>query len=124
MRMKVFFSVFFCAQLILASAASTAPEHSVARQWNEVLLEAIRHDFARPTVHARNLFHTSVTLYDAWAVYNNHSPFLLGQNAGGTETDFSGVAIPADRFAASCEAMSYAAYRLLSHRFAAAPRLV
>ena len=42
MRMKVFFSVFFCAQLILASAASTAPEHSVARQWNEVLLEAIR----------------------------------------------------------------------------------
>ena len=31
---------------------------SVARIWNEVLLEAIRNDFARPTVHARNLWHT------------------------------------------------------------------
>ena len=28
------------------------PEHSVARRWNEVLLECIRNDFARPTVHA------------------------------------------------------------------------
>ena len=29
-------------------------EHSVARQWNEELLEAIRNDLARPTVHARS----------------------------------------------------------------------
>ena len=40
---------------------------SVARQWNEVLLEAIRNDFARPTVHARNLCHVSAAMYDAWA---------------------------------------------------------
>ncbi len=31
----------------------------VARQWNDLLLEAIRNDYARPTVHARNLFHVS-----------------------------------------------------------------
>ena len=36
--------------------------HSVARQWNEVLLECIRNDKARPTVHARNLFHTSAAM--------------------------------------------------------------
>ena len=40
---------------------------SVARQWNELLLESIRNDFARPTVHARNLFHTSAAMWDAWS---------------------------------------------------------
>ncbi len=40
-------------------------QHSIARQWNEMVLEAIRADFARPTVHARNLFHTSAAMYDA-----------------------------------------------------------
>ena len=48
-------------------------QHSVARQWNEVLLESIRDDFARPTVHARNLFHTSVLLYDAWATFESNA---------------------------------------------------
>ncbi|TNF31616.1 MAG: hypothetical protein EP314_00730, partial [Bacteroidetes bacterium] len=47
-----------------------AQQHSVARRWNEVLLEAIRNDYARPTIHARNLFHTSVALYDGWAVFD------------------------------------------------------
>ncbi|WNH08384.1 hypothetical protein [Thalassobellus suaedae] len=41
------------------------PRKSVARLWNEALLDAIRRDYARPTVHARNLFHTSVAMYDA-----------------------------------------------------------
>ena len=49
---------------LLLSAGSAAAQHSVARQWNEALLAAIRIDFARPTVHARNLFHTSIALYD------------------------------------------------------------
>ena len=31
------------------------PNLSIARNWNEALLFAIRNDFARPTVHARNL---------------------------------------------------------------------
>ena len=43
---------------------------SVARQWNEVLLQSIREDYARPTVHARNLFHSSVAMWDAWAAYD------------------------------------------------------
>ena len=46
-------------------------QHTVARQWNEVLLESIRSDFARPPVHARNLFHISMAMYDAWAVYDD-----------------------------------------------------
>ena len=45
--------------------------YSIARLWNEVLLEAIRNDLARPTVHARNLFHTSAAIYDAWSIVNS-----------------------------------------------------
>jgi len=48
--------------------AQSEREHSVAREWNEVLLTAIRNDFARPTVHARNLFHISSAMYDAWCL--------------------------------------------------------
>ena len=47
-----------------------AQEHSVARIWNEALLDAIRRDFPAPTVHARNLFHTSAAMWDAWAAYD------------------------------------------------------
>jgi hypothetical protein len=40
---------------------------TTARLWNEQLLHAISIDTARPTVHARNLFHLSAAMYDAWA---------------------------------------------------------
>lgn len=61
---------------------------SVARQWSEVLLAAIRNDFARPTVHARNLFHVSSAMYDAWAVYaDTASPYLLGRTVGSYQCD-------------------------------------
>jgi hypothetical protein len=77
--------------------------HSVARQWNEELLQAIRNDFARPTVHARNLYHSSVAMWDAWAAYDS--------KARGVLVDESASA--PDRQAAREEAISYAAYRLL-----------
>lgn len=50
---------------------------SVARRWMEVLLQAIRDDLARPPVHARNLFHLSAAMYDAWAAYDRAArPYL------------------------------------------------
>ena len=56
-------------------------QHSVARDWNEELLEAIRKDFARPTVHARNLFHSAVVMYDSWAVFDSQAnTIFLGKN--------------------------------------------
>ncbi len=97
-------------------------QHSVARQWNEVLLEAIRHDYARPTVHARNLFHTSIALYDAWAAFDDEAkPFFLGNTIGGFECQFEGIVKPQDIKSAREEAMSYAAYRLINHRFKSSP---
>ena len=40
---------------------------SIARRWDEQALAAIRRDLPRPTVHARNLFHVSAAMWDAWA---------------------------------------------------------
>ena len=95
---------------------------SVARQWNELLLESIRRDFARPTIHARNLFHTSLGMWDTWAVYSDTAcTFLLGQTVDGFECAFDSVPTPDDVSAARNEALSYMAYRLLSHRFANSP---
>lgn len=95
---------------------------SVARQWNELLLESIRKDFARPTVHARNLFHTSLGMWDTWAVYNDTAcTYLLGQTVDGFECAFDSVPTPDDLTAARDEALSFMAYRLLSHRFANSP---
>ncbi|MFY0626717.1 MAG: VCBS repeat-containing protein [Reichenbachiella sp.] len=96
-------------------------DHSVARLWNEVLLDAIRNDLARPTVHARNLFHTSIAMYDAWASMDEVAvPFYLGNQWGNSNLQFEGFTsdnIIQDRN----EAISYAAYRLLSYRFKNSP---
>jgi hypothetical protein len=95
---------------------------SVSRQWNEVMLDAIRNDFARPTIHARNLFHASAAAYDAWAVYDDTaSSYLLGNSIGGFTCDLAGNVAPADVHPAREEAISYAIYRLISHRFANSP---
>ncbi|MEQ9166907.1 MAG: hypothetical protein RLO12_11660, partial [Fulvivirga sp.] len=68
-------SIFIGLSLICSLAAA---QHSVARKWNDALLDGIRTDFARPTVHARNIFHTSVAMYDAWAAFESEAkPYLL-----------------------------------------------
>ena len=97
-------------------------QHSVARDWNESLLNAIRNDFARPTVHARNLFHSSVLMYDAWALFDNQAETIfLGKTIGGYTSNFTGIATPSDIAAARHEIISYAMFRLLNHRFASSP---
>lgn len=83
-------------------------EMSIARIWNEAALGAIRIDFPNPGVHARNLFHLSVAMWDAWAAYDSLAAGYLHRESS-EATD-----VPAARR----EAMSYAAYRLLSSRYA------
>lgn len=108
--------------VIILPLTAPAQTHSVARQWNEVLLDGIRNDFARPTVHARNLFHTSVVMYDSWAVYDDvATTYLLGKTVHGFTCPFAGISEPADVKAAREETMSYACYRLLTHRFENSP---
>lgn len=89
---------------ILTSWAATP---SIARVWNEEILAAIRIDLPHPPVHARNLFHLSVAMYDAWAAYD---PQAVGYLYHGKHT-------ASDVEAARREAISYAAYRLLVERY-------
>jgi len=100
------------ALLAVASFCSPAlGDPSVARQWNEQLLSAIRRDFARPTVHARNLFHVSTAMWDAWAAYDaTADTFLIHEHAAAADVE-----------TARAETISFAAYRVLRVRFAASP---
>jgi hypothetical protein len=108
--------------LLLCCPQLNYAQQSVAREWNEVLLEAIRHDFARPTVHGRNLFHISTAMYDAWAVYDETAqPFFLGNTNRGFSFPFNGITANDNIKANREEAISYAAYRLLKHRFKYSP---
>ena len=92
--------------------AQRGVQHSVARQWNEVLLDSIRRDIPRPTVHARNLYHCSAAMWDAWAAY---------ADTGDQVFHHEKLAAPADVQAAREEAISYAMYRLLRERFVLSP---
>ncbi len=95
---------------------------SIARLWNEVLLEAIRDDFARPTVHARNLFHTSVAMYDIWAIYDDTAtPYLIGNAVNGFTSTLEEFMPDEDLEIALSKSISYAMYRLMSHRFQNSP---
>lgn len=100
-----------------------AQEHSIARQWNDLLLEAIRDDFARPTVHARNLFHISTVMYDAWAILEQqgNETYMLGKTLNTYECAFEDIVAPANLLAAQEEAISYAVFRMIEHRFALSP---
>ena len=104
-------------------SVSLQGQHSEARQWNETLLDAIRMDFARPTIHARNLFHSSVAMYDAWAAYEeDHETYFLGKTIGAYSCPFEGISIPMDKETAQNTTLSYAVYRILRHRFENSPQ--
>ena len=95
---------------------------SIARLWNEILLEAIRNDFARPTVHARNLFHISAAMYDAWAIIKQQgSTYLTGQIVNDFNVDYGSFSNDLTEEENMTTAISYCAYRLISHRFSQSP---
>jgi hypothetical protein len=89
-----------------------AATHSMARQWNEELLDAIRRDTPRPTVHARNLFHLSIAMYDVWAAYDGGvaEPYLVDDSP-----------VTDDAVHDRDVAIAFAAYRILHARFPRSP---
>ena len=108
--------------LVKITLTNISDDKSIARIWNEALLEAIRGDFARTTIHARNLFHTSIAIYDAWAIYSDEaSPYLLGNKVNNFTSSFSSFTPQENIETSRKKAISYAAYRLLSYRFKNSP---
>lgn len=119
---KIFFYIAITA-VALATNIELKAQHSVAREWNEMLLTSIRNDFARPTVHARNLFHISAAMFDAWAIFNpdKASTYLIGNSLNGFSSSFAGFTASGSVEVQMEEAISYAAYRMLLQRFAFSP---
>ncbi|MEQ1744753.1 MAG: DUF6851 domain-containing protein, partial [Saprospiraceae bacterium] len=114
---------FAALVLILFFSQRLAAQPSIAREWSEAVLQTMQEDLARPAVQARNLFHFSVALYDAWAAYDTEAqPYLLGKTMNGYTCPCKGVPVPKDVEAARREAMSFAAYRLLTTRYSHSPQ--
>jgi hypothetical protein len=110
------------AMISIMGISVSHAQQSVAHKWNEALLFAIRKDFARPTIHARNLFHTSAAMYDAWAAYDPIAEtYMIGKTVNGFTCPYNGIPMPTDVEASRHEAISFAAYRVLRHRFQNSP---
>jgi hypothetical protein len=103
----------FCGLVVVTTGfvPHARGDESIARIWNEQLLDAIRNDTARPTVHARNLHHLSIAMYDAWAAYETLPRQVLHEER----------ATAVDLEAARREAISFAAYNIIKHRFVSGP---
>ena len=97
-------------------------DKSIARIWNELVLEGIRGDFAKPTVHARNLFHSSILMYDIWAVHDEIADtYFIGKTLNNTFIEFDGFSPFKSKAESVNEAISYAMYRLITHRYSGTP---
>jgi hypothetical protein len=88
-----------------------ANDRSIARRWNEQALAAIRRDLPRPMVHARNLFHLSAAMWDAWAAYDSVASGVFFR-----ERHVAGNLEQARR-----AAVSYAAFGVLRGRYGGGP---
>jgi hypothetical protein len=90
------------------NAIEGSGSHSTARVWNELALHAIRSVLPQPTVHARNLYHLSAAMYDAWATTDSSARgvfWVEKQASFQTEAERSAV-------------IAYAAHRVLQKRYA------
>lgn len=103
--------VFWIGLLPLLFTSIGFGQNSVARQWNEQCLDAIRRDFPAPTVHARNLYHMSCAMWDAWAAYDDTAVGVFHNEPTISHADAAALA------EARNEAVSFAAYRVLVHRY-------
>jgi hypothetical protein len=80
---------------------------SVARVWDEAALQLIRQVVPAPTVHARNLFHLSAAMWDAWAAYDPRADgYFVNEKRSASDAKAAGET-----------AISFAAYRLLLWRY-------
>lgn len=116
------FTVFFFQDTQAQITYQILPDKSVARNWSEALIQALRRDTGRVAYNARVVFQFSVAVYDAWAAYDeNARPYLLGQTVNGFNCPFNEAAIARGSEDAQRTAISYAAYSFLLHRFEQSP---
>ena len=93
---------------------------SIAREWMDTMLEMVKEDGQGPTIQARNLFHVSAAMYDAWAAYDKTQPtYFLGKEKNGNTIAFNPNFKRISKNTDSLRniAISYAAFRIIDSRF-------
>lgn len=105
--------------LIFVVGQAQEEEKSVARQWMDAHLKAIKYDGLGPTIHSRSLYQLSVGMYDAWVVYkgDKEQTVFLGKGFGDYACGFEDFPLPENVDSAMEVTMHYYAYRLLTERF-------
>ena len=118
---KLLLSEILCFALMTVSLSSwsQAMEPPV-QQWNELLLEAIRYDLARPNVHARNLHHFSSGQYALQLLTEGQDGTLVDGNVTWPSIPGSIGTWTADTDEYR-DMMATYAYRFIALRYAAAP---
>ena len=80
--------IIFC--FFIFNSSHSQEDHSVAKEWIDIILNMIIEDGQGPTVQARNLFHTSVAMHDAWAAYDkDQETYFLGKEYHGFQLPFN-----------------------------------
>lgn len=120
-----------CTTVLSQDDGEGANPPTIARQWTESTLYAVRRDFARPTVHARNLYHLSAAMYDAWALFDATAIPAFMQSSTVPECQFSATEksdllalndVASDIKIAQEMAIGHAAWNVLDFRFKNAQR--
>lgn len=101
------------------NAQSINKDHSAARVWMDAYVQAIKEDGLGPTIHARNMFHLSIAMYDSWEVYNGDelNTFFLGKTFGNYDCEFEGVTSPENLDSARNVTINFAAYRFIMGKY-------
>jgi hypothetical protein len=112
--------LFFGTMCLPSIAQQNVQDQTGARRWMDVILRGIEQDPLGPTIHARNLYHASIMMYDAWAIYDDKAETIfLGKTLQGFSCPLDEFGIPegANVDSLSTIVMNYALYRCLDARW-------
>lgn len=115
--MKKNICIIFCFSYMLSIGQNN---NSIAREWVDTMLEMVKEDGQGPTIQARNFFHVTAAMHDAWAAYDvKQETYFLGQKKSGQTINFNPNFKKVSKNIDSLRniAISYAAFRLLKSRY-------
>lgn len=120
MKALVHLAILWMGVLTFGAVAWGQTSEPPIQGWNNMLLEAIRNDFARPNVHARNLHHFSTGQYVLQLLTEGSNGLLVDGNV-----DWPGVPETIAQWHPSTSAyqemMAAYAFRFIALRYASAP---
>ncbi|NQY28017.1 MAG: vanadium-dependent haloperoxidase [Flavobacteriaceae bacterium] len=113
---QLFYILVYLTPIISVSQKN----NSIAREWMDTLLEMVKEDGQGPTIQARNLFHVSAAMHDAWAAYDEkQNTYFLGKEKNGKVIAFNPhfKRISKNIDSLRTIAISYAAFNIIKARY-------